>query len=66
MKLYIFVLGFLALPVFVSAHNEMMNWGGGFNIWTGAWVWLIFLSIIIWVIVGILAAVWLWQQIKKK
>lgn len=49
-----------------SSSGGMMNWGSGFSIWAGAWMWLIFLSVIIWLIVGILAALWLWKQIQKK
>jgi Flp pilus assembly protein TadB len=45
---------------------SMMNWGSGFNFFTGAWVWLVFLSVIVWLIVGILAAVWLWKKIQEK
>lgn len=40
--------------------TNMMNFGGGF--WGGA----MSLASIVWLIVGILAAVWLWQQITKK
>lgn len=47
-------------------NNSMMNWGYGFNVLAGAWLWLIFLSLIVWLIVGILAAIWLWKKIQEK
>lgn len=57
------VLGLVfVIPIMASANMgggygySMMGFGGGFMILT----WLV------WFIVGILAAVWLWQQISKK
>ena len=63
------------LPFAASAHGGiadsdgsgwgMMSWGnmmsyGGFWGWTGGILHLV------WLIVGIFAAVWLWQRINKK
>lgn len=55
---------FLTVPFFALADGEgmMMNgWGG-----MGASGWFFGITWIVWLIVGILAAVWLWQQINKK
>jgi len=48
-----------------------MMWGGGWSwgqnqMWSGAGSWLITLTWLVWLIVGVLAAVWLWKQITKK
>jgi len=36
----------------------MMDWGGGWGLFGS-------LSSLVWLVVGVLAAVWLWQQIKR-
>lgn len=46
--------------------QNMMNRDYGLKVWAGAWMWFIFLSVIVWLIVCILAAIWLWKQIQKK
>jgi len=38
---------------------NMMNWGGGGS-------WLITFTWVVWTFVGVLLAIWLWQQITKK
>ena len=45
-------------------YNNMMAWGrvGTF----GFWLWLVALLSLAWLIVGILAIAWLWQQINRK
>jgi len=40
-------------------NGGMMNWGGGFGL-------LFTLSWIIWLVVGIFLAIYLWQKINKK
>jgi len=45
---------------------NMMNWGFGFSVWISVWFWLVFLCVIIWLVVGVLAAIWLWKQIQNK
>ncbi|MDP2735672.1 MAG: hypothetical protein Q8P12_05705 [bacterium] len=37
---------------------DMMGWGGGFG-------WLFGITWIVWLVVGVLLAVWLWQKISK-
>ena len=44
---------------------NMMPWGGMMGT-GGFWFWIIPLGSLVWLIVGILAAVWLWKQITKK
>lgn len=50
-----------------SGGNSMMgNWGNNPMGWSGFNSWLITLLWLVWLIVGILAAIWLWKQINKK
>ncbi|HBV33352.1 TPA: hypothetical protein DIC39_01675 [Patescibacteria group bacterium] len=51
-----------------GSGGQMMGYGmmGG---WYGGWNWLAalgFLNLLIWLIVGIFLAIWLWQKIKTK
>lgn len=39
------------------------NWGYGMM--DGGWGWAMGLTWLVWLVVGILAAVWLWKHIKK-
>lgn len=70
----------LLAPVVVSAHDVtstpwnggwgMMPWGwngmmGGCGWGWGFWGWAMFLAWLVWLVVGILAAVWLWKLIQK-
>ena len=67
----IFTASFLPLAVgactddfdygFGSGMMNMMGFGGGF----GSFNFFGWLSSIVWLVVGIFAAVWLWRQIKK-
>ncbi|MBI2097141.1 MAG: hypothetical protein HYT40_03280 [Candidatus Sungbacteria bacterium] len=41
-------------------YGQMMGLGGGLGGTLGLLTWLV------WLAVGILAAVWLWQQVTKK
>lgn len=41
------------------------NWDMGWG-WFGFWAFAGMLGILVWLIVGVLAAVWLWRQISKK
>ena len=43
----------------------MGNFGYG-PMWGGGGSWLFPLTWLVWLIVGILAAIWLWQHIKKE
>jgi len=50
-----------------GGSNSMMgNWGQNSAWWGGVGSWLISLLWLVWLIVGILAAIWLWKQIIKK
>lgn len=50
-----------------GGNNSMMgNWGQNPMWWGGVGSWLISLLWLVWLIVGILAAIWLWKQIIKK
>lgn len=47
--------------------SGMMGWGYGVaGGWTNIWFWLVLFSVIIWLIVGVLAAIWLWKKIQEK
>ncbi len=76
MKKSLFVWGTLALllPLLTAAHAEETNpdgWGmmglgmDGVGMY-GFMGWSMFLLSLVWLIVGILAIVWLWQRIDKK
>lgn len=57
----------LVIPFFALADGDGMmmdGWGMGWGMGAGGWFFGI--TWIVWLIVGILAAVWLWQQINKK
>ena len=61
------------IPGIALAHTEtgyesglgagMMGWGGMMG---GGWSIFILLQYLVWLIVGIFAAIWLWQKITKK
>ncbi len=52
---------------FNKTNNPMMmEWFQNSIWWGGGGSWLIILTWIIWLVVGILAAIWLWKQITKK
>lgn len=78
MKRYILILPafLIMLPWFVFAHGmggfsndtsgiDMMRWGAIGGGWFGFWAFIAMLGVLVWLIVGILAAVWLWRQISK-
>ena len=78
MKKYILILPvfLIALPWFAFAHGigglsddtssiDMMRWGMIGGGWFGLWTFIVMLGVLVWLIVGILAAVWLWRQISK-
>ncbi|KKU16863.1 MAG: hypothetical protein UX26_C0014G0012 [Parcubacteria group bacterium GW2011_GWC1_45_9] len=48
-----------------NSNNMMWNWGQNMMGW-GGFGWLFTLTWIVWLIVGIFLAVWLWQKINKK
>lgn len=65
MKKIIFASLF-ALPFIAFAnvgYSYMMPWGwgmmGGGNVF-------MFLALVVWLVVGVLAAIWLWQHIDRK
>ena len=78
MKKYIilFVFSLLASPLLARAHEDltdpdhhMMDTFNGFGnmMYNGsAFFWLAYITSIVWLIVGILAIVWLAQRINKK
>lgn len=43
-----------------------MMWNWGQNIMTGGFGGFFTLTWLVWLVVGIFAAIWLWQQITKK
>ncbi|TAL19168.1 hypothetical protein EPN90_04325 [Patescibacteria group bacterium] len=48
-------------------NNPMMgNWGQNPMGWVGVGSWLVTLTWVVWLAVGVLAAIWLWRQINKK
>lgn len=62
-----------------APHSMMMNrltgmnfsQSGGIMPWTGMmgggfWFWILWLTSIVWLVVGILVIVWLWKKITKK
>ncbi|PIR80080.1 MAG: hypothetical protein COU25_02125 [Candidatus Levybacteria bacterium CG10_big_fil_rev_8_21_14_0_10_35_13] len=63
------MMGSAGSPQVGEGGNPMMGYGGWGNMMTG-WgdfsILLFNLSLIVWLIVGILAAVWLFRQINKK
>lgn len=78
-KLLILVLSVTVLPVFALAHTDstysdegsfhMMDWhmgNGGGMMGTGVFGFLAILTWLVWLAVGTLAIVWLWQKINKK
>ncbi|MDP2685420.1 MAG: hypothetical protein Q8P20_10420 [bacterium] len=51
----------------MGGSNSMMEgWGQNPMSWYGVGSWLISLLWLVWLIVGILATIWLWKQIIKK
>ncbi|MEX0877711.1 MAG: hypothetical protein WDZ40_02485 [Candidatus Spechtbacterales bacterium] len=79
-KTFIFVTNFfLAFPMFTLAHTEdtysdggsfhMMDWhmGNGVGMMGGGvFGFFALLTWLVWLVVGILAVVWLWQDINRK
>lgn len=61
-------------PMMEGGYNPMMggnnfmmrNLGQGPVWWGGVGSWLFLLFLFVWLVVGILAAIWLWKQIVKK
>ncbi|MBI2607885.1 MAG: hypothetical protein HYW51_03605 [Candidatus Doudnabacteria bacterium] len=74
--LYIGMLGMLGLPLTVSAHIDSVDshtdegmgyWPGmGHMFGSGAFSWFGYLMAIIWLVIGVLVIIWLWQKINKK
>lgn len=61
-------IGFMPMmQMMMGGGNSMMgNWGQNPIWWGGVGSWFISLLWLVWLIVGILAAIWLWKQIIKK
>lgn len=58
---------FLAVPFLALADGDGMMMGGwGMGWGMGVAGWFFGITWLVWLIVEILAAVWLWQQINKK
>ncbi len=49
-----------------SKNSMMWNWAQNPMAWSGPSSWLFTLNLIIWLVVGILAAFWLFKQIKAR
>ena len=75
--LFGFITLMLSLPIAaiahlgeeVEEHVEYMNnnWTGmGHMYGSGPFFWIIYLTSIVWLLVGVLLIVWLWQKISKK
>lgn len=60
--------GFMPMmQMMMGGSNSMMgNWGQNSMWWGGVGSWFISLLWLVWLLVGILAAIWLWKQIVKK
>lgn len=41
-----------------------MDWGGGMGV-GNFWFFVAALNLVVWLVVGILAGVWLWKKINK-
>ena len=50
----------------MGGFNSMMSFGGMTGFGGGLWSWVVSLASLVWLVVGVLAAVWLWKQIAKK
>ena len=62
----IFFASLLALPFIAFAntgYGYMMPWGWGRM---GGGNGFMFLALVVWLVVGVFAAIWLWQHIDKK
>lgn len=61
-------IGFMPMiQMMMGGGNSMMGgWGQNLPWWGGVGSWFISLLWLVWLIVGILAAIWLWKQINKK
>jgi hypothetical protein len=52
-------------PSYEINNHMMWNWGSDMMGW-GGFGWLFTLTWIVWLVVGIFLAIWLWQKINKK
>lgn len=59
-------VAFLIAPAVVRADADMMSSGGMMGFYGGFWSWFMVSASLVWLVVGVLAAVWLWKQIIKK
>lgn len=57
--------GGLVGPFNETNCSMMWNWGQNMMGW-GGFGWLFTLTWIVWLVVGIFLAIWLWQKINKK
>lgn len=71
----VFLVALLFLPVVVGAHEQVLPPmdGIGDEMMGGVWfwpAWLMMMAIVfgyvVWTVVGVLVAAWLWQKITKK
>ncbi|MDP4001252.1 MAG: hypothetical protein Q8P83_03355 [bacterium] len=65
----------LSVPVLVSAHGDEVHSDElmysdtipGFHMFgSGAFSWFGYVMAVIWLVIGVLVIVWLWQKINKK
>lgn len=57
----------MMMQMMMGGNNSMLgNWSQNPMAWGGLGSWIVSLLWIVWLVVGILAAVWLWKQIIKK
>jgi len=68
-KILFSVFGFLPVVAMAQAEPELFAGADGAvyspsPIW-GVFGWLMLLCMLVWMVVGILAAVWLWKNIRK-
>jgi len=69
-KILFSIFGFLPMVTLAQAEPEFYGSGmmasgyGGGSVWS-IFGWLMLLGMIVWIVVGILAALWLWKQISK-
>ncbi|MBI3020108.1 MAG: hypothetical protein HYY60_02180 [Parcubacteria group bacterium] len=61
----IFFASLLALPAIVFA-NFGGDYAGGWGMMGGGGNIFMSLAFVVWLVVGVLAAVWLWQHIDRK
>jgi len=64
-KIFLSIVAYVAPFVALAdgGYGSMMPWGWGMM---GGGNFFMFLAMIVWLVVGVLAAIWLWQHIDRK